>query len=67
MHRVRIAVYDVSGAVVRVLADGMIESGRHTVSWDGRNAHGEAVASGVYFVRISAGSSWSSRKMVLVR
>jgi len=67
MRRVRIAVYDVSGSVVRVLADGMARGGRGTVVWDGRNARGQRAASGVYFVAISSGPFEISRKLILLR
>jgi hypothetical protein len=67
MRRVRIAVYDVSGAVVRVLADGMMRGGRGEVVWDGRNARGQKAASGVYFIHLSSGPFEISRKMVLLR
>jgi hypothetical protein len=38
-----------------------------TIEWDGRDDRGVAVASGVYFYRLSAGDRTLSRKMVLAR
>jgi hypothetical protein len=64
---VLIAVYDVSGSLVKSLASGAFPGGRHEVRWDGRNARGESVASGIYFVRMSSGGYTASRKMVLLR
>lgn len=49
---VRVAVYDVAGRLVRVLAEGPIGSGRASVVWDGRDARGRQLASGVYFARL---------------
>jgi hypothetical protein len=37
------------------------------VEWDGRDAHGRAVASGVYFARLEAGDRSESRRIVLLR
>ena len=65
--RTRIAVYDVSGKVVRVLVDGPAQLGRHEVTWDGTNASGDDVAAGVYFVRASMGATRLERKVVVLR
>ncbi len=65
--RVRLAVYDVSGRVVRRLLEGDVAAGRHETSWDGTDGEGRAVAGGVYFARLEAGTASASTKMVLVR
>jgi hypothetical protein len=64
---VRIKVYNALGQVVRVVADGPMEPGQHTVHWDGRNALGERVTSGVYFYKIEAGPFTATRKMLVLR
>jgi len=66
---VRLAVYDVSGRLVRVLVDGdqrAAGSGYRAV-WDGTGAHGEPVASGVYFYRLTTERFTRTRKMVLLK
>ncbi|HXV14780.1 MAG TPA: T9SS type A sorting domain-containing protein, partial [Candidatus Krumholzibacteria bacterium] len=66
--RVRIDVFDVSGARVRTLLDETRATGVHTdVRWDGTNALDQPVASGVYFYRIEAGDFSQTRKMVLLK
>lgn len=52
---VLVRVYDVRGALVRTLARGRFEAGRHPVVWDGRDTAGREIGSGVYFVRASSG------------
>ena len=47
-------VYDAAGRLVRAFPAASYESGEHFVTWDGRDAVGRAVASGVYQVRMSA-------------
>jgi UDP-N-acetylglucosamine--N-acetylmuramyl-(pentapeptide) pyrophosphoryl-undecaprenol N-acetylglucosamine transferase len=42
-------------------------AGEHQVVWDGRNDHGDHVASGIYLYRITAGSFVSVKKMLMVR
>ena len=53
-HRqsVSIAVHDVSGRRVRMLADGDWPAGAHRMSWDLKDTNGHAVPIGVYFVRM---------------
>jgi len=58
---VRLAVYDVLGREVVALVDERREPGCYAVAWDGRDAAGRSVASGVYVVRLEAGDvGWRS-------
>jgi parallel beta-helix repeat protein len=66
-ERVAMAVYDARGRRVRELVRERVATGRVTVDWDGRNESGQAVASGVYFYRLSVGSQIMTRRMTLVR
>ena len=55
---VSVDLFDVMGRHVRRLASGRFPIGTHATTWDGRDAQGRAVASGVDFVRLtSAGLS----------
>jgi subtilisin family serine protease len=66
--RVRLAVYDPSGRLVRVLSDETLLPDSYSVRWDGKDDTGRNVASGVYFVRMTAGRGVvSSAKVALVR
>ncbi|GAB5521750.1 MAG: hypothetical protein RhofKO_40010 [Rhodothermales bacterium] len=47
-------VFDVLGRTVRVLAQGAVAPGRHTLTWAGRDAEGATVANGLYVVRLVA-------------
>jgi hypothetical protein len=60
-------VYNVNGQRVRRLVDEMLDGGVHGHSWDGVAQSGEAVANGVYFVRLEADGRSASRKLVLLR
>lgn len=66
-EHVRLQIYDVSGRRVAGLLDRRVDSGRHVIRWDGRNQGGAAVAPGVYFYRVEAGSYRETRRMVRVR
>jgi len=66
-QHVRLAVFDIAGREVCVLADGIYSGGRSKVVWNGRDGGGRALASGVYFVRMDAGGERDSTKAVLLR
>jgi hypothetical protein len=64
---VQLAIYDISGRLIRVLASGARDAGNHVVVWDGTNAEGRAVASGIYLYRMSAPGFDDTKKLVLMR
>jgi PKD repeat protein len=63
----RVAIYDVHGKLVSVLADGLFTDGPHAIQWDGTNGVGVPLASGVYFCRLECASRSTSRPLVLTR
>lgn len=62
-----LSVYDASGGLVRTLVDGVLPAGFRSVVWDGRDQRGRAVASGVYFYRLSSAAGTLTRKMVFLK
>ena len=67
---VRISIYDINGALVRQLDLGHQREGYYTdrsraAYWDGRNAFGEPVASGIYFYLLTARDFSATRKMLI--
>ena len=65
--RVSLRIYNVKGQLVNALTDEYLEAGRHTVGWDGTNESGNAVASGVYFYKLTAGGFSATEKMVMMK
>ena len=64
----RLDVYDARGALMRTLVDGKQPAGVRRVSWDGTDADNQALASGVYFYRLTVdGRTIETRKMVLLK
>jgi flagellar hook assembly protein FlgD len=57
-------VFDVGGRLVRELWAGERAAGRHELTWDGRDAAGRAVASGVYLARVSASGEERTARIV---
>ncbi len=64
---VSLAIYAVDGSLVKTLVSGRETRGRHIVVWDGRDASGNRVASGVYFYRLAHDERVESRSMVLMK
>ena len=69
---VTLTIYAVDGKVVRTLAlghqsAGFYESRSRAAYWDGRNAIGERVASGVYFYTLTAGDFAATGKMLILK
>ena len=67
---VTLTIYASNGQVVRRLAlgyqpAGIYQSRSRAAYWDGRNAVGEPVASGVYFYTLTAGDFTATRKMLI--
>ncbi|MBC8400806.1 MAG: T9SS type A sorting domain-containing protein, partial [Candidatus Marinimicrobia bacterium] len=67
VEKVTMVIYDIMGRQVRTLVKDNFSAGLHSVTWDGKNNKGAAVASGMYIYRIKAGSFTSSQKMLLLR
>jgi hypothetical protein len=65
--RLSLRIYNVSGALVKVLEERDREPGRYEIGWDGNNEHGEKVSSGVYFYRLTAPGFSQTRKMLLLK
>jgi WD40 repeat protein len=65
--QVTVKIFNATGQEVRTLVNGQYEAGVHSVSWNGRDNNGHAVASGVYLYQLQAGSFKQVRKMSLLR
>jgi endonuclease/exonuclease/phosphatase family metal-dependent hydrolase len=65
---VRLEVFDLNGRRVSALASGAFAPGRYAFQWNGRDAHGGTLGSGLYFVRLSgAGLAAQTRRIAIVR
>ena len=66
-ERVRLAIYDLSGRLVRVLVDEQRPAGTYDVQWNGMDDRGQRAASGVYLCRMEAGSFVSTKRMTMLK
>lgn len=64
---VKINIYDVTGRHVREIVDGHVREGRHAALWDGSDASGRSVSSGVYYCRMDAPGLAARAKVILLK
>lgn len=66
-QQVRLAIYDLGGNLVTVLADEVFTAGVHQIPWNGRDQNGAAVPSGTYFARALGRAGVQTAKLMLVK
>jgi hypothetical protein len=64
--RAHVALYDLSGRLVKTLASGSLEAGYHGAVWDGRDDRGARASGGIYFLRASTGGETAQLKVVVL-
>ena len=65
--RVMIQIFDVSGRKVCTLVDEIRNKGAYSVSWNGSDNHGHPVSSGIYLIKMNAGSYAVTRKVTMLK
>ncbi len=63
---VELAIYDLSGRLVRLIANGYKTAGNYVAVWDGEDARAQRVAGGIYFCQLKAKQQILTRKMILL-
>jgi hypothetical protein len=64
---VSLVIYDIVGNQVKEIYTGELEAGRYDYMWDGSNARGRSVSSGMYIYKLTAGKFSAYQKMILLR
>ncbi|MCY3741877.1 MAG: T9SS type A sorting domain-containing protein [Candidatus Poribacteria bacterium] len=69
---VSVSIYDTTGQLVRTLplgfqSAGFYNSRERAAYWNGRNALGERVASGIYFYQLTTPSFQQTRRLVIIK
>jgi flagellar hook assembly protein FlgD len=62
-----LSVYDARGRFVANIVDQVLDEGLKEFTWDGKDARGNSVSTGVYFYRLKAGNRVITKKMVLMK
>lgn len=66
-EKVLLEAFDAGGRRIKLIADDWFTRGRHVMTWRGEDDRGQAVAAGVYFIRMKVGVSQTTRQTVRVR
>jgi len=64
---VNLGVYNTKGQLVKTLVDGNLNNGRQSFVWNGTDAQGQPVSSGLYFYRLSTNGQVETKKMMLMK
>ena len=62
-----VSVFDAKGRMVNNLVNSYLEAGRYSVKWDGMDASGMSMPTGVYFIRVQTGVDMHTQKMILIK
>jgi arabinogalactan endo-1,4-beta-galactosidase len=65
--QVSLAVYNLLGQKIRILVDEVKNAGEYSIPWLGNDDAGKQVVSGVYFIRMVAGTKSKSQKIILAK
>jgi len=65
--RVNLEIYHLIGQKVKTLVEKQQDVGIHTATWDGKDAFGKDVTSGIYFCQLQADGFVQIRKLTLMR
>ena len=60
-----LAVYNMQGQVIRILADQVFSSGKHEIAWDRKDDSGSEVSAGIYLVRLTSEKGIDLKKLVV--
>ncbi len=64
---VRLEVFNIAGQLVKTLVNAEQLAGYRQIRWDGTDASGKPVSSGIYLYRLTADGEAQTRKMTLIR
>ena len=65
--QVSINIYDIQGQLVKSLGQGYRQAGTYNTKWNGLTESGYQVPSGIYFIRITAGSETLNHRIVMMK
>ncbi|MBI3111013.1 MAG: T9SS type A sorting domain-containing protein [Ignavibacteriales bacterium] len=64
---VSLVLYDMLGRQVRTFEDGYRTAGKYSMIWDGTNGTGSPVSTGLYLLRLQAGNTMLTHKLLLTK
>ena len=65
--KVKISVFNILGQEIKVLVNGTVSAGQHSIVWNATDENGKKVSSGLYFLKLQAGETSLLQKMILAK
>ena len=62
-----VSIFDATGRLINNLVNEYVEAGRYSVKWNGVDATGSGMPTGVYFIRVQSGLDMHTQKMILIK
>ncbi|MDD2650765.1 MAG: chitobiase/beta-hexosaminidase C-terminal domain-containing protein [Candidatus Cloacimonetes bacterium] len=64
---ININVYNIKGQFIKTLLNEFVNAGEHSIIWDGTDAQGKTLKSGIYLYKISSSSFYDFKKAILLK
>ncbi len=65
--KVELSIYNIKGQKINTLVNDIMQSGNHTIVWNGEDSNGKLVGSGFYFYQIKTGNVTECKRMLLMK
>ena len=65
-QKVSLKIYDMTGRLVKTLANAEMQVGTHQLSWNAKDEKGNAVSAGIYLLRFDAGTKSETKKLSVI-
>ena len=62
-----VSIFDATGRLINNLVNEYVEAGRYSLKWNGLDATGSGMPTGVYFIRVQSGLDMHTQKMILIK
>jgi hypothetical protein len=66
-EKVKIQIFNSNGELLTTLINSELETGNHSITWNGRDNNGNLVSSGIYFYQLQVGNLTEAKKMILLK
>lgn len=64
---VNLKIFNIRGQLIKILYEGAMEAGKHSIIWDGSDLKSNKVTSGTYFYVLKAGEYQAIKRMIILK
>ena len=65
--KIRLEIFDIKGARVKNLVNGIMPRGQHSIKWDLKDDNQKEVSAGIYIYKIISGDISKSKTMSYIK